>query len=193
MEILVLAPMYSEYKNFCDALNKSTNLNNHYHVVECGVGKANAAATAALEIFNDHIIYDLIAVIGYCAASPLYKPGDFLMPSLTRYHDVSVPEGLVPELTAVYPLQGCDDCTILTGDTFITAQESSRLVSLYGKSVLFDMEASAVAQVASETSTPLTVLKLVSDIPEVSPTFSEFVQSHSDFSQFLSALELLSS
>lgn len=194
MNILVLAPMTRECDNFTRALRQRRKLKNQYKVVNCGVGKVNAAYNAALELFQASVTYDLVAVIGYAAASPYYKQGDFVMPSSARYHDARVPEGLVDELTRVYDLEGFDDCTILTGDAFVDKVLADELTNKYGLKVLFDMEATAVAQVCDEANVPLLVYKFISDIPQNDhnyQSFDEFVNSHTDFTQFVSGLEIL--
>lgn len=192
MEILVLCPMSREYNSFEVALdNYRKPLKNHYKTVYCGVGKVNAGYTAALEISGGN--YDLVVVVGYAAASHLYNQGDFVMPSGARYHDADVPEGLVPELTDLYDLQGNDDCVILTGDSFIHKDSALKIMEKFGKKVLFDMEATAVAQVCCDFDIPLLVMKFVSDIPTEDnnlQTFEEFVNTHTDFTRFVEALEL---
>lgn len=186
--------MTCEYDNFTRALRHRRKLKNQYKVVNCGVGKVNAAYNAALEIFQESCAYDLVVVIGYAAASPYYKQGDFVMPSTARYHDAKVPEGLVDELTKEYELEGFDECTILTGDTFVDKALADELTAKYGLTVLFDMEATAVAQVCDEANISLLVYKFISDIPQNDhnyQSFDEFVNSHTDFTQFVSGLEIL--
>lgn len=189
MKILVLCPMLEEYRNFKRSMPSKTN--NEYKVVCCGVGKAAAAASTALELVNSN--YNLVAVIGY-AAGYGFSLGDVILPDRARYHDVIVPEELVPELTKEYSLEGADPYPILTGDSFITKDNYAQLLSLYPRSrVLFDMEATAIAQTVEEYSpdTNLMVLKMVSDLPAKDTSFSEFVSTHTDFSQFVYYLETL--
>lgn len=192
MNILVLCPMLREYEYFMNALQSRHVLNHHYKVVNCGVGKVNAGYNAALEIANSD--YDLVTVIGYSAASQMYNQGDFIMPAYARYHDVDVPPTLVPELEEVYTLEGNDDCTILTGDSFIYKNNALSLIDKFGKFVLFDMESTAIAQVCSDFNVHLLVMKLISDIPTEDnnlQSFEEFVSTHTDFSRFLNALEVI--
>jgi nucleoside phosphorylase len=62
------------------------------------------------------------------------------------------------------------------------------------KSGLFDMEATAVCQVAEMFDLPIVVVKMVSDVPEEGDnehSYDEFVDSHSDFGVFIDYLESL--
>lgn len=195
MNILVVAPMAVEAQNFKHALDSIAH-KHQYRVVQSGVGKVNAATEVALELYGNPTrpAYDLIAVIGYAGGSSRLSQGDFVIPSCAKYHDVNCPEDLVPELTKTYDLQGSDNCVILTGDSFVTTQniESVQNCNPGCDSIIFDMESAAVCQVAEET--PVIVMKLISDIPAVEnnlQSFSDFVDTHSNFSQFVHYLESL--
>lgn len=182
MKVLFLAPMHQEYLNMKNAL-QSAKLPFDCKVVETGIGKANAAASTALELQCN---YDLVILVGYAAASFKYQPNDFIIVGKVRYHDTDVPKGLVPELEQVYELDG-EDTTLLTGDTFVTKDLAIRLQLKYGKQILFDMEGAAIAQICEWTNTPLYIAKLVSDIPtNPNSNFNKFVEEHTDFSQFVS-------
>lgn len=196
MNILVIAPMRVEADNFIKAL-KGIEHHNYYKVSCVGVGKVNAASNTALELYGcaNSKRYDLVAVIGYAGASSRFKQGDFVIPMAARYHDVSVPVGIVDELNKVFKLEGSDEVIILTGDSFVTKSNVSFIQSKFGgSSFLFDMESAAVAQVAGMEDIPVVVLKLVSDIPSNKNnllTFEEFVENNSNFSQFVHYLEAL--
>ena len=198
MRILVICPMQSETEYFRTALQSIRKHNHTYSVQQAGVGKANAAATTALSIYNpnDSEPFDLVAVIGYAAASSYFKQGDLVMPTKALYHDANCPVGVVEDLERVYDLEGIDeDCTILTGDTFINSEIAKSLISKYGDKILFDMEATAVAQIAYDTEVPVLVMKFISDVPDLDSdnlqSFEEFVNTHTDFLPFVSYLESL--
>lgn len=196
MKILVVTPMSREKTNFQQALTRRTSTQHQYVVTGCGVGKAMAAAAVAICLEKEH--YDMVAVIGYAAAGAGggLHTGDMVIPSSARYHDVHAPEWLVPELTSPYVLEGGDGAVILTGDSFVDAPLASSVRQRFGLDgkVLFDMEATAVCQVATSYSTPVAVVKMVSDIPEDGDTdfsFDDFVNSHSDFASFVDCLEAM--
>jgi len=199
MKILIIAPKSSECENFRRALTRyshSHKLNHEYKVETAGFGKANAAGTAALYAYNpDNWVPDLVAVIGYAAGSSKYKQGDFVIPSKALYYDAHCPAGVVEDLERVYDLQGIEPVTILTGDSFVDKTLAEQLVDRFGGDVLFDMEATAVAQIFYDVSIPVLVMKLISDVPQLDSenlqSFSEFVETHTDFSQFVFYLESL--
>lgn len=197
MRILVLCPMASEALYFKRALKSLNSTTHEYKVQTAGVGKANSASATALNLFNplDKKGFDLIAVVGYAAASSFYNQGDLIMPCQAIYHDTSCPPGIVEDLERVYQLQGVDDCTILTGDSFVDKSLAKQLIAKYNDKVLFDMESASVSQIAFETGIPVIVMKFVSDVPDTDSdnqqTFEEFVNTHTDFLPFISYLESL--
>jgi adenosylhomocysteine nucleosidase len=162
MKILVLAPMKLECNNFKNAI-KQIDTQNEYKVVECGIGKVNAASIVTLEILNTE--YDLVAVIGYAAASGKFELGDVVIPNKTCYHDTRIDEGIADELLMMHDLSGPEEVTILTGDCFVNKDLSESLQERFGDSVIFDMETCAIAQICSDYSIPVMAIKLISDIP----------------------------
>ena len=105
--ILIITPMAAEQENMLNALNNyPLPLLNAYTIRRGYVGKVYAAASTALALAEEH--YDLVAVIGYAAASDAYNTGDIVCPRFARYHDAHVPEGLdgVDFLTKPYALSG---------------------------------------------------------------------------------------
>ena len=197
MNILVIAPMKVEADNFTRALNGIQH-RHHYRVCNSGIGKVNAASNTALELYGNPSArrYDLIAVIGYAGGSNRLGQGDFVIPRIARYHDVNCPVDLVPELTKEFELEGSDNVMILTGDSFVTHENVIQINKQNTKcdAVLYDMEATAVCQVAEEAEIPVIVMKLVSDKPASSnnlQSFNEFVETHVNFSQFVHYLEAL--
>lgn len=201
MKILIIAPMLSECNNFRKALdrypiNSKKHLRHEYKVETAGVGKANAAGTAALYAYNPgEWVPDLAVVIGYAAGSSKFKQGDLVIPNKALYHDAHCPAGVVEDLERIYGLEGMEPVTILTGDSFVDKKLAEELVEKFGCDVLFDMEATAVAQIFYDVNIPVLVLKLVSDVPQLDSenlqSFSEFVETHTDFSQFVYYLESL--
>lgn len=193
MKILILAPLKVEYTNFKNAMEKKPELKNKYKVVECGVGKANAAATTITEISGND--YDLVVVIGYAAGGLGLEVGSTVMPYMTRYHDTKIIEGIADELLNPYDLQGEDSMILLTGDCFVDKELADKLEERFGSNeIVFDMESTAVAQICEDQGLEVLVLKLISDIPQLGHnegSFLEFVENNSDFSSFLYYLELL--
>lgn len=194
--ILVITPMAAERENMLAALNNYPNpLLNAYTIRRGYVGKVYAAAATALAM--DEEKFDIVAVIGYAAASKEFSTGDVVCPREARYHDARVPEGLdgVSFLTEPYPLLGTDDATIYTGDSFVGKEMIEEIKERFGAPrALFDMEATAVCQIAAQRGVPVVVMKMVSDTPEKgcdADSFERFVTEHTDFAAFVEILENL--
>ncbi len=194
--ILVITPMASEMENMLQALNNYANpLVNTYTIRRGYVGKVYAAAATALALEEEK--FDIVAVIGYAAASKEFAKGDVICPREARYHDARVPEGLdgVSFLTNPYPLIGTDDATIYTGDSFVGKEMIEEIKERFGTPrALFDMEATAVCQIAAQRGIPVVVMKMVSDTPELgcdADSFEKFVTENTDFSAFVEILERL--
>lgn len=188
--------MAAEQENMLHALNNYHNpLLNSYTIRRGYVGKVYAAAATALALDQER--FDVVAVIGYAAASKEFSTGDVVCPSQARYHDAHVPAGLdgVSFLTEAYPLLGTDEATIYTGDSFVGKEMIEEIKERFGTPrALFDMEATAVCQIAAQKSLPAIVMKMVSDTPEKgcdADSFERFVTQHSDFSPFVEILERL--
>ena len=194
--ILVITPMAAEQENMLNALNNYPNpLINAYTIRRGFVGKVYAAAATALALAEEK--FDLVAVIGYAAASDAFNTGDVVCPRAARYHDARVPEGLdgVDFLTKPYALEGSDEATIYTGDSFVGADMIGEIKARFGTpKALFDMEATAVCQIAAQHGVPAMVVKMVSDTPEKgcdADAFERFVVEHTDFTPFVEVLEKL--
>lgn len=194
--ILVITPMAAEQENMLQALNNyPLPLLNAYTIRRGYVGKVYAAAATALALAEEK--FDLVAVVGYAAASAAYNTGDIVCPCAARYYDSHVPEGLdgVDFLTKPYALEGADEATIYTGDSFVGAEMIGEIKSRFGTDkALFDMEATAVCQIAAQHGVPAMVVKMVSDTPEKgcdADAFERFVCEHTDFTPFVEILEKL--
>lgn len=192
--ILVITPMAAEQENMLAALNAYPNpLLNAYTIRRGYVGKVYAAAATALALEEER--FDLVAVVGYAAASKEFSTGDVVCPREARYHDSRVPAGLdgVSFLTEPYALLGTDEATIYTGDSFVGKEMIEEIKERFATPcALFDMEATAVCQIAAQRGVPVLVMKMVSDTPEKgcdADSFEKFVTEHTDFSAFVEILE----
>lgn len=173
MKILVVAPTHDEF-NLMKWAKEHLGTKHDIKIIETGIGKVASASEVAVELQS---MYDLVAVIGFAGGSDKFKQGDIVIPSYARYSDVVLPDEIVSSLTDVYDLEGNDEVTILTGDQFVSATRQDRLQTRFGLDIIFDMEATAIAQVCSEYGTEVLVMKVVSDIPsDENPTgFTDFV------------------
>lgn len=194
MRYLVITPTEREYRNMSAAIERE-GLNHHYTVARTGVGKALAAAGAALSIARGNGEYDRVAVVGYAASALGRQRGDIVAPRVARYYDCRIPGDFVPELTDPHPLLGHDDAVVWTGDSFVDGDIIRSVKEQWGtSSALFDMEATAICQAAEMFDLPVVVIKMVSDVPEEGDdefSYDAFVDSHTDFSVFVDYLENL--
>ena len=194
MRYLVITPTEREYRNMCVAIDRQ-GLKNQYTVARTGVGKALAAAGAALNISQGRGVYDRVAVVGYAASTLGRQRGDIVAPRVARYYDCRIPGDFVPELTDPHPLLGHDDAVVWTGDSFVDGDIIRSVKEQWGtSSALFDMEATAICQAAEMFDLPVVVIKMVSDVPEEGDdefSYDAFVDSHTDFSVFVDYLENL--
>ena len=160
-----------------------------YYYTCCGIGKV----ASAVETLNLILSYDLdmVVVVGFAAGTSNFELGEVVIPQQARYSDVHIPEEihhLVVPLIKTYSLQGEDDVTILTADSFITKE---MLSIVEGGQYLFDMESAAVSQVCDDSEIPVLVVKVVSDRPEIDSvtTFEESCQKYKDFSRLALIIE----
>ncbi len=192
--VLICAPTIREYRAMRVALDKASGLNNRYDLVEVGIGKALASSGVARALITNGVKYDMLAVVGFAAASLGRKQGDIVMPSRAIHHDAIIPEGFIPEITDPRALLGTDNETIFTGDSFVHADIIRDIKARYGVDCgLFDMEVAAICQVAEQHGNiPVVVVKYVSDVPEAGDSehsYDEFADAHADFTELLERLE----
>ena len=192
--VLICAPTIREYRAMRVALDKASGLNNRYDLVKVGIGKALASSGVARALITNGMKYDMLAVVGFAAASLGRKQGDIVMPSRAIHHDAIIPEGFIPEITDPRALLGTDRETIFTGDSFVHADIIRDIKARYGVDCgLFDMEVAAICQVAEQHGNiPVVVVKYVSDVPEAGDSehsYDEFADAHADFTELLERLE----
>ncbi len=200
MRVLICAPTSREYRAMRYALDKATNLNHAYDLVEVGIGKAlsSAGLSRTLTLAEAKgVSYDLIAVVGFAASALGRKQGDIVMPSRAIHHDAIIPEGFCPEITDPRMLRGTDTETVFTGDSFVNADIIREIKVRFGVECgLFDMEIAAICQVAElYGNIPVVAVKYVSDVPEEGhseKSYDEFADAHSDFTELLERIESVS-
>ncbi|MBQ0080389.1 MAG: hypothetical protein KBS95_02415 [Alistipes sp.] len=194
MNILIYTPTSREQEYMRDTLKNAGQLKNNYIISHRAMGKAGAATALTKSILEAKVHIDRIVDIGYAAGSLGFHQGDFVVPKVARYHDAHVPDGFIPEITNPYPLDGRDDITIFTGDSFVDKTSIDEINHRFNtKKAIYDMEATALAIAADIMGNiPVTVLKLISDVPQdghSEMTYEEFANTHKDFSIFLDYME----
>jgi len=165
-------------------------------ILQCGVGKVNAAVGAALliEWFHPTAVLNTGSAGGLL---PNQTFGDTVVSTAVVHHDVDVTAfgyvvGQVPGLPPTFPsdpalvalavrcLEGVAHTTgvIGSGDVFVhDAEVIARIRRRFPELCAVEMEAAAIAQVCHLTSTPFVVVRALSDIAgkESPMKFDEFL------------------
>ena len=163
--ILIVAAMQSEIEYIEKHSHKDT------HLLTTGVGKVNAAFQLAKALSNNH--YEAIINLGLAGATKPFKPGDIVLIDEATYHDFDLTMfgyhiGQVPGYPPFFKpdqelkkqiekaLFDIKHGTLYTGDRFMTGKMEDAMV--------FDMEGTALFQVASSYQIPIISIKVISDI-----------------------------
>jgi adenosylhomocysteine nucleosidase len=175
-------------------------------LLQCGIGKVNAAAGTALmlELFKPTAVLNTGSAGGLLATQTF---GDTVVSTGVLHHDVDVTAfgyvpGQVPGLPAVFPsdpdlvalanrcLAGVPHTkgVIGSGDVFVhDAAVIARIRERFPELCAVEMEASAIAQVCHLASVPFVVVRALSDIAgkESPMKFDEFLPLASQNSSVL--------
>lgn len=167
-------------------------------LLQCGIGKVNAAVGAALliETFHPEAVLNTGSAGGLLATQTF---GDTVVSTGVLHHDVDVTAfgyapGQVPGLPAVFP---SDPGLIALAERCLEGEGVAHAKGLVGSGDIFvhdpgviarirttfpdlcavEMEAAAIAQVCHQTRTPFVVVRALSDIAgkESPMTFDQFL------------------
>lgn len=152
-------------------------------MVQCGIGKANAAIWTAdlVGAFAPDVVVST-GVAGGAAVS--LEVGDVVVATQSCYHDVYCGEeqtygqvaGMPPHFdsdAALVEKARQLDCgvrvvpgLIVTGDWFVDSREKMRsIVERFPEATAVDMETAAIAQACFQFGVPFTSFRIISDIP----------------------------
>lgn len=173
-------------------ITSGTYKNHEVMLTESGIGKvaAGSAATVMIDNFNP----DLIVNTGSAGAlDPNLKIGDEVIGTRIAYSDVDVTAfgyayGQLPNKPLYYEadptvvadfksLTAGKEGLIVSGDQFVQDDGKQKILSHFPEALVAEMEAAAVAQVATQFGTPFIVLRGVSDLAngESNIVFDDFV------------------
>lgn len=151
-------------------------------VMQCGIGKVNAAVgTMVLDnVFHPDLIVNSGIAGGTGGAAGIL---DVMVADEVAYHDVwcgpgnvrgqvqgmpprfSCREGLAM-LPALDGIDGLKHGLLASGDMFVDNRaELDRILGLYPEAIAVDMESGAIAQVCHLRGIPFAVIRVVSDYP----------------------------
>ena len=150
---------------------------NEVAVMECGIGKVNAAIGAVTLIDNFHP--DLLISTGVAAgAGENVAVLDTVVATGVAHHDfwcIGEEWGQVPGCPRIFPtvtadaILGEDEVkrgVIASGELFITSREQvDSILSHFPDTLAIDMESSAVAQAAYLRGVPCLCMRVISDTP----------------------------
>ena len=176
------------------------NDRNQLYFLKCGVGKVNAAY-ATTKLLN-YVKLDMLFNSGVAGGIDV-EHGALVLGEYIVHHDFDVTafsdyvRGQIPSL----PLRFLGDkvlidkaksfldtkayvlATIASGDQFVVSQESLRaILKLYPSIKAIEMEAAAIAQVATLENIPFLVIRAISDVigePSQSENFERFLEEAS--------------
>ena len=157
----------------------------HHEVImlQCGVGKVNAAAGATLLV--NHFSPDLVVSTGVAGGvDTTLEVTDVVVSTECTYHDVycgdeyamgqvmGMPEryasnrALVDKALAIDCGVNVRSGLIVTGDWFVNSREKMQsIVDIFPDAMAVDMESCAIAQTCHIFNTPFVSLRIISDIP----------------------------
>lgn len=187
--------------------------NSNCILVQCGIGKVNAARTTQILIDNLKVDYILnIGVAGGVASS--LNIGDIVIGERLVQHDFDITafnheKGFIPEVGNVYiesdtylvklaketllkekninVLSG----TIASGDIFCTETKMSNKINVKFNALCVEMEGASIAQVCYLCHIPFLILRSISDVPNNNNaiTYEEFLEDSSE--KIAKAMKLL--
>ncbi len=199
MRIGVLTAMSVEYKQVANMLTDveivefgpyeflkgfvGDNEDNEVVLMQCGIGKANAAAAASVMItqMDPHCIISTGVAGGI---DPILRLMDVVVGTETCYHDVFCGAEIDPGQVQGMPVyfEADDDLVqsamdldtdvrlvpgrICTGDQFITDRERlDKIKEMHPDALAVDMESAAIAQVCNMWEMPFLSFRIISDTP----------------------------
>lgn len=155
-------------------------------VMQCGIGKVNAAVgtLTLIENFHPSLVINTGVAGGTGASSIL----DVVIADRIAYHDMWCGPGTVPGQAAGCPvtfdcpvpddvldIPGVKRGLIASGDIFVSRpEEVRRILGLYPDAVAVDMESAAIAQVCHIKCVPFVCIRVISDTPGAADNISQY-------------------
>ncbi len=166
-------------------------------LVQCGVGKVNAARTA--QILIDNMKVDYIFNVGVAGGiDKSLKVGDIVIGERLVQHDFDVTpfnyqKGQIPNVGTFidsdeYLIKLAEKClrkaktgVIASGDIFVTEEWMSKKINKKFNALCCEMEGASIAHVCYLCHIPFLVIRSISDVPNNDNvvTYEEFVEDSS--------------
>lgn len=159
-------------------------------LVITGIGKVNSGLLTGLMLAKETFTH--IINIGYAGGVKPYKTGDVVLVKDASYHDVDVTSassiceyGQIPNMP--HPFLSdykilkkmkrelrVDALSLYTGDKFMTKK-------FYDGLGVYDMEGTAIYQVAYIFKTPVVAIKIISDIIDSKTQSKDYIKSEEEY------------
>lgn len=205
--IFALQEELVELKKYLKIVNEYDIFNLHFFeaksnnidivLVECGVGKVNAARTTQILIDNMKVDYIFNVGVAGGVANNL-KVGDIVIGDKLVQHDFDVTpfnyeKGQIPNVgtfidsdeylvkIAEKSLNEAKKGVIASGDIFVTDSKMSEKINKKFNALCVEMEGASIAQVCYLCHIPFLIIRSISDVPNNDNvvTYEEFLESSS--------------
>lgn len=156
-------------------------------VMQCGIGKVNAAVgtLTLIENFHPGAIINTGVAGGTGGGAAIL---DVVIADRIAYHDVWCGPGTTPGQAAGCPayfecpidpakldIPGTRRGLIASGDIFVSEVETVRhILELYPDAIAVDMESAAIAQVCHIKGVPFVCIRVISDTPGAADNISQY-------------------
>lgn len=171
---------------------EGTLLHHDVALVECGIGKVNAAINTykLIKNFRPELLINTGVAGG---VSDRTRIGDILVADYVAYHDVwcgpgteiGVADGMdvfmacdtdiIEKSYHLFSGQRLQVGLICSGDRFIsTPEETLEILKIFPEAIAVDMESAAIAQVCCLESVKFNIVRVVSDTPGSGENIAEY-------------------
>ena len=210
-ELLKYLDLKKEYKIFDLNFYEGIINNNNCILVECGVGKVNAARCT--QILIDNMKVDYIFNIGVAGGiSNELKVCDIVIGKNLVQHDFDITafnheKGYIPNVgifieSDEYLVRLANSCkeeidtniligTIASGDIFCTETKMSEKIHKKFNALCVEMEGASIAQVCYLSHIPFVIIRSISDVPNDDNviTYEEFlIQSSKKVAKYMNEI-----
>lgn len=165
-------------------------------LMQCGIGKVNAALGAAALIDKCHPAMVINSgVAGGTGAGA--SVADIVLANKVAYHDVWLGPGTTAGQAGDCPLYflppstldveavareiGAKTGLVASGDIFVCREDDlKRILEVHPGAIAVDMESAAIAQVCHKRGVPMVCLRIVSDTPGQHDNFAQYTNFWAD-------------
>lgn len=179
-----------------DGIHFGTIAGKQVAIMQCGVGKVNAALRTAALIDRCHpsVVVNSGVAGGTGAGASV---ADIVLASKVAYHDVWLGPDTVPgqadscplyflppqslDLEAAAKDMGAKTGLVASGDIFVCREaDLQRILEVHPSAIAVDMESAAIAHACHLRGAPMVCLRIVSDTPGQADNFAQYTNFWAD-------------